>query len=131
MLLEVLVAFAIAALALAVLFHAGVSGVRLALATSHYDEAVARARSHLAMAVHAAPLEAGEWHGDDGGGYAWRLSVTPIATTSIHTVSALARRGSADFGLTLYAVTVWIGWRDAAGARQVRIATEQIGEVAR
>jgi general secretion pathway protein I len=125
-----MIAFAIAAIALAVLFHAGVSGVRLALATSHYDEAVARARSHLAMAVHAVPLEAGEWRGDDGGGYTWRLNVAPLATTSIHTVSALARQGSAEFGLTLYSVTVWIGWRDAAGTHQVRLATDQIGEVA-
>lgn len=131
MLLEVLVAFAIAALALGVLFHAGTSGLRLALVTSRYEEAVARAQSHLAMAVHAVPLEAGDWHGDDGGGYIWHLNVTPVATTSIHNVSALARRGSAEVGLTLWSVTVSIGWRDGHGLRQVRLATEQAGEAPR
>jgi len=130
MLLEVLVAFAIAALALGVLFQAATSGLRLALVTSRYEEAVARAQSHLIMAVHAVPLEAGDWHGDDGGGYVWHLKVTPIATTSIHTVSALTRHGSAEVGLTLWSVTIWIGWRDATGLRQVRLATEQAAEAA-
>jgi general secretion pathway protein I len=131
MLLEVLVAFAIAALAVGVLFHAGTSGLRLALFTSRYEEAVARAQSHLAIAVHAVPLEAGDWQGDDGGGYVWHLNVVPIASTSIHSVSALARRGSTDVGLTLWSVTVRIGWRDGSGLRQVRLATERVGEAAR
>jgi general secretion pathway protein I len=130
MLLEVLIAFVIAALALGVLFHAGTSGLRLALFTSRHEEAVARAQSHLAVAVHAVPLAAGDWHGDDGGGYVWHLNVAPIATTSIHTVSALSRRGSPYQGLTLWSVSVRIGWRDGSGLRQVRLATEQVGEVA-
>ena len=54
-LLEVLVAFIIAALALAVLFHAGLSGVQAAQSASHYEQAIARARSHLTLAVHASP----------------------------------------------------------------------------
>src|SRR6201990_2148464 len=76
-LLEVMIALVIAALALGVLFHAGLSGLQSAQAASHYEQAVARARSHLALAVHASPLVAGDWQGDDGGGFAWHLRVTP------------------------------------------------------
>lgn len=131
MLLEVLVAFAVAAVALSVLFHAGMSGLRLEVSASRYEQALARAQSHLAMAVHAEPLEAGDWRGDDGDGFVWHLNVAPIATSSIHSVSALTRQGSTDFGLTLWSVTVWVGWRDGSGLRQVRLGTEQASEMAR
>jgi len=57
-LLEVLVAFVVAALALGVLFDASLSGLRLATSTEHHGQAIARARSHLAMAVHADPPRA-------------------------------------------------------------------------
>ena len=59
-LLEVLIAFVIAALALGVLFEAGVGALRGARAASRYEQAIARARSHLALAVHASPLVAGD-----------------------------------------------------------------------
>jgi general secretion pathway protein I len=130
-LLEVLVAFVIAALALVVLYRAGLTGLLSTQAASHYEEATARARSHLTMAVHASPLVAGDWRGDDGGGFAWHLRVAPIASTAVQPVGALTLRGSASFPVTLYAVTVWITWRDGGGAREVRLDTEQIGQAAR
>ena len=130
-LLEVLVAAAIAAFALSALFRAGLSAQALAQSSARYEQAIGRARSHLAMAVRADPLQAGHWKGDDGGGFSWRIYVTPVASTSVHTAEALARRGSEVVGLTLYSVTVSIDWRDAAGPRQVRLATEQIGSVTR
>ncbi len=123
-----LVAFVIAALALGVLFHAGLSGLHAAQAASHYEQAVARARSHLTLAVHASPLVAGDWQGDDGGGFSWHLRVAPIASTTVRPVNAVTLRGSASFPLTLYAVTVWIGWRDGGTPREVRLDTEQIGQ---
>lgn len=79
-LLEVLVAFAIAALALTVLFRATGSGLGSARAASRYEEAVVRARSHLAAIGHDAALVAGDASGDDGGGFQWRLSVRPLAS---------------------------------------------------
>jgi general secretion pathway protein I len=127
-LLEVLVAFVVAALALGVLFDASLSGLRLATSTERHGQAIARARSHLAMAVHADPLEPGDWRGDDGGGFAWHLHVAPVATTMMRPVAALARHGSGDVALTLFSVAVWIEWRDVNGRRQVRLATEQIGQ---
>jgi len=126
-LLEVLVAFVIAALALTVLFHAGVGGIRATQASSNYQQAVARARSHLALAVHASPLVAGNWPGDDGGGYVWHLRVTPLATTRSEPINQATRGGSSTYPLTLNAVSVWITWRDNDTPREVRLETEQIG----
>jgi general secretion pathway protein I len=126
-LLEVLVAFVIAALALGVLFHAGLGGLRSAQAASHYEQAIARARSHLALAVHANPLAAGDWRGDDGGGFTWHLRVAPIASTAAQPVYALTPLRAASIPVTLYAVTVWIAWHDSS-IREVRLETEQIGQ---
>lgn len=129
-LLEVLVAFVIAALALAVLFHAGVGGLQAVQVASHEEQAVARARSHLAEAVHASPLVAGDWHGDDGGGFTWHLRVVPVASAAVQPVYSPTPMRAASVPVTLYDLTVWIGWSDS-GAREVRLETEQIGAAGR
>lgn len=121
-----LIAFVIASLALVALYDIVSSGLRTAQAASHYEQAVSRARSRLEMAVHATPLLAGTWQGDDGGGFNWRVRVIPIATTTLQPVYRPASRMAADFRVILYGVTVWITWRDG-GAREVRLDTEQIG----
>jgi general secretion pathway protein I len=129
-LLEVLVAFVIAALALSVLFDAGLTGLRSALAASRYEQAIARARSRLAMATHANPLAAGDWQGDDGGGFTWHVRVTPIATATVMPIYTPLSRMSANFGVTLYAVVVWVAWGDDS-EHEVRLDTEQIGTAGR
>jgi general secretion pathway protein I len=130
-LLEVLVAFIIATVALVALYSAGTGGLRSIEAAAHYQQAISRARSHLAMAAHGGPLTAGEWQGDDGSGFAWRLRVTPIASTTVQSVNVVNLGGSLDTKRTLYAVSVWIIWRDADAMREVRLDTNQIGQVAR
>jgi general secretion pathway protein I len=130
-LLEVLIALAIAGIALGVLFSAGLTGVRATQAASHYEQAVARARSHLTLAVHASPLVAGDWQGDDGGGFTWHLRVAPITSTAVQPLYAVTPRKSSTFPISLYAVSVWIGWHDGERTREVRLDTDQIGQAPR
>jgi hypothetical protein len=54
--------------------------------------------------------------------------VAPVASATVKPVNAVTLRGSASFPLTLYAVTVSVGWRDGGVAREVRLDTEQIGQ---
>ena len=110
-LLEALIAFVIAALALAALLQGALTGLRATEAASRTEEALARARSRLA-ALDAAPLAPADRRGDDGGGFAWRLRVVPEATSG---------------GLTLYAVSVAVGWRDGGTPREVRLETQRLG----
>ena len=130
MLLEVLAAFAIAALGLASLVQADLSGLTLVHAAAGQQQAIARARSHIVLAINAVPLQPGEWLGNDGGGFSWRLRVTPVAAASIATPEALAREGSETVRIALYSVTVVIGWRDWGGQHRIRLATEHIGPAA-
>jgi general secretion pathway protein I len=107
-LLEVLIAFAIASIALGVLYQGaagGLFGSRLAART---DEAVARARSRLAAQCHGAHLTAGEHSGDDGSGYRWRTEIGKVSSETIE-------RGGADrpapsARADLFAVRVTVSW---------------------
>ncbi len=65
-LLEVLVAFIIAALALGLLFQGGIGGLLTARIAGRYGEALSRAESHLAEATAGPTLTAGDSSGDGG-----------------------------------------------------------------
>jgi hypothetical protein len=130
-LLEVIVSFIIASLALALLYQAVLTGLRSSQTTSRYEQALSRARSRLVIAGHGSPLAPEDLRGDDGGGFNWRLRVTPLETTSVRPFDPAGLRRAADFAVTLYAVSVWVSWRDFGRERFVRLDTEQIGQTSR
>ena len=105
-LLEVLIAFLIAALALAVLFEGGLSGLRAATVSDRTMEAVSRAQSHLQAAAVGDALTPGDRQGDEGHGYHWRVRIFPIAT-------GLAQQ-TAHPGpvLTLYLIRAALSWSE-------------------
>ena len=123
-LLETLVAFAIAAMALAILFEAAANGNAAAQAASRYQEAVSRAKSHLAALGREASLTAGESTGDDGSGYRWRVRVTPVATAMLPRIRPSAT-GEAPH-VTLFAIEVAISWPSDGKRREVVLRTRQI-----
>jgi general secretion pathway protein I len=125
-LLEVLVALLIAGFALGALFSGAVTGLRSAKLSLDYAEAVSRARSHLAVVGIGAPLVAGTQQGDDGQGFAWRVAVRPLATTTLQNTSALTSAMTAR-RVSLFAVSVVITWAKDGGQRQVELTTERIG----
>lgn len=104
-LLEVLVAAAIAALALAVLFQGAAGGVRAARVADHVQEAVSRARSRLAVMEHGPPPPLGDQSGDDGGGFRWRSRVTQVASG----------------GVVLYDIALAESWATDGGEREVAL----------
>ena len=117
-LLEVLIAFVIAAMALAVLFRTAVEGQTSADAAARTQEALSRARSRLA-ATEAAPLVAGDRQGDDGGGYRWRVRVALVAE------APPVRTGPP--APALYAIAVAVGWGGEADGRSVQLETRRLG----
>jgi len=114
-LLEVLVAFAIAAAAVGVVFSGVLDGMRGAGRAARMQEGLSHARSHLAAMGHGQAVRAGETSGDDGGGFSYRLSVVPIA--------AIPPEGAVQ----LYAVRIVIGWTEAGQAREVSLVTQRVG----
>ena len=122
-LLEVVVALAIAALALVGLFRAGSGGLFAVDAATRAEEAVQRAQSHLAAVGRNAALTEGEFTGDDGGGYRWRVRVRPVTS----------RQAPGPDGLTSVASTLVrcrgrdLMARHAAGERSVVLRTLRLG----
>lgn len=121
-LLEVLVAFVIAAVALGSLTQGAAGGLQSARVSGHYQEALSRARSRLAAL--GAAVVPGDQQGDDGGGFSWRVRITPLAT------AGRAREGvdpERPGRAVLLGVTVRIAWRMDGGEREVTLATERVG----
>jgi general secretion pathway protein I len=108
---EVLVAFVIAAVALSFMAHAAVDGLRGAALAGRYQEALTRAQSHLA-AIGDAPTPS-DRQGDEGDGFHWHVRITPVAT------AARMDGGQAR----LLAVSVAISW---GGARSVELDSERL-----
>lgn len=120
-LLEVLVAFIIAALALAVLYSGGIEGLAATRTIASRDEAVSRATSRLEALCHGARLAPGLQSGDDGSGFHWRTQVQ-VAD------GATLGRGSPDdpqppLRVTLFSVAVTISWPGGLRAHEVSLAT--------
>jgi len=111
-LLEVLVAFVIAALASIVLYRAGFSGAAAAATAARYQEAVVRAESRLASLGTLTALQAEQLSGDDGGGFHWQITIAPEESRP---------------GLGLYAVRVV----ESFGNRLVTLVSERLGPPAR
>lgn len=120
LLLEALVAFVIAALALGVLIHGAVGGLRTTAIAGRYEQAVARARSRLAaMGGRASVLVPGLRSGDDGSGFTWQTQVVPVATATLPPT----RAGVPGPRMQLYRVTVTVSWNDDGGHRQVQLVS--------
>lgn len=111
-LLEVMVAFVIAALATIVLYQAGFNGAAESATAARYQEAVVRAQSRLATLGTLTVLRAMQASGEDGGGFKWRISIRPESTDGQ--------------GLTLYDVQV----TERFGDRAVTLATKRLGPAA-
>ena len=124
-LVEALVAFVIAALAVAAVARATTGAVTASRAAGRYDEAVARAESHLASLA-ASPLIPGDRQGDEGHGYHWRVRVA--ADGVVHPGSRFAAMppGAA----TLYRITVTISWPEGGRSRALRLDSARLGPLA-
>jgi general secretion pathway protein I len=120
-LIEVMVAFIIAALALSLLFQTASTSGTAAHQAGYYEEAVSRAKSHMAMVGRDADVAPGEREGDDGGGFRWRVKVTRSAAAQPPQDAAPQNR------LVLYDVEVSVSWVDSGRARSVVLHTQRLG----
>jgi general secretion pathway protein I len=123
-LIEVLVAVAIAGIALASLSAAVRTGLGNAKAAEQYNDATHRAQSRLDMVGSAIPLTPGEQSGDDGGGFAWRVRISPPQT---HTAPPRANTPPLP---ALYDVEVTVSWGNRGSGHSVVIHSQRLGRPA-
>jgi general secretion pathway protein I len=120
-LLEVLIAFAIAAMALGLLFQAASSSGGAAKQAGNYEEAVSRAKSRIAAVGRDSDIAPGENGGDDGGAYRWRVKISPSAVAQ-----APGDGPPVTTHLTLYDVEVAISWTDSGHKREVVLHSQRL-----
>jgi general secretion pathway protein I len=118
-LLEVMVAFIIAAFALAALYRGALGGLLSAHVATQYEEAISRAESRMATLGRGSELTPGEQSGADGGGFSFRTRVSAIAALPWPPGEAVP---------TLYAVRVVIAWGEGAAARMVQLDSQRVGK---
>ncbi len=123
-LIEVLIAFLIAAAAAGALVHAATGAVAASRAAGRYDEAVARAESHLASLA-AAPFGEGDRQGDEGDVFHWHVQVAAAGTVQLTGGNSAMPAGM----VTLYRIAVTLSWRDGGARRAVRLDGARLGPV--
>ncbi len=116
-LVEVLVAFTILGIALAVLFQSFGGGLRGIASTDEYMSATAEARSVMARVGVDIPVAPGVVSGEFADGGRWEVAIEPYASTDL-------RGGETQGQLALFAVKVAVALDDR---RTVTIETLRLG----
>jgi len=114
-LIEVLVALAIAALGLGALMIAASQGLGNLRTADNYIEATRRAQSRLATVGTELKVEEGDWSGDDGGGFSWRVQAHPVPGTD----------EKAPF--IPYDILVTVAWSSEGKAKSVSLQSQRLG----
>ncbi len=118
-LIEVLVAFIVLSVTMAVILQIFSGGMRNARLAESYSRAVFLAESKMAAVGLERPLVPGEYTGLAGGEMQWRVSVTPVEDDAATNVQLNPVR--------LYQVRVTAAWGDDGRERRVELTSLRMG----
>lgn len=111
-LLEILVAFAIMAVALTIVLRIFGSGVNAAVVSEEYTIAVQIAESLMARTGMDMPLQVGETAGTEADKYDWVVSITPVEHQQPQVSRFESQQQQTQARLQLMAVKVQVNWGD-------------------
>ena len=118
-LIEVLVAFVVLSLTMAVVMQIFSGGMRNARLADTYSRAVFLAESKLAEVGIEQPLASGEGGGQLGSDFRWRVTVAPYDDGGAADRLTLPAR--------LYQVRVRVNWSEGGRERQIELASLRMG----
>jgi len=125
-LLEVMIAFVIAALSLSLLYQGATGGLRATGSAARTEEAISLAKSHLAAIGRGEAIAQQESSGVDGGGFDWRLHIQPVGTRQLSLSDSDRANDTKPTAAVLYDVVVTESWKDAGRTRSVVLATRRL-----
>lgn len=108
-------ALAIAALGLGALMVAASQGLGNLRTADNHIEATRRAQSRLATVGTELAVKDGDWSGDDGGGFSWRVQAHPVPGTD----------EKASF--IPYDIVVTITWSSEGKVKAVSLQSQRLG----
>lgn len=118
-LMEVLVAFVVLSLTMAVILRIFSGGMHNARSTDGYSRAVFLAQSRLAAVGVESPLLPGEENGQVGANLQWRVSIARVDDG-----------GEADrllMPVRQYAVRAQVAWQEDGRDKQIELSTVRLG----
>jgi general secretion pathway protein I len=124
-LLEVMVAFVIAAIALAALYQGASASLTAVGTASLTEEATELAKSHLAAIGRGDAIAPQESSGVDGEQFSWHLSIRPVGSRDLAIDDSDRASGEKPSKGILFDVVVTESWKDGVRDRQVKIATRR------
>jgi len=124
-LLEVIIAFAISALAVSLLYQGVSGGLGATQMAGKTTEAVLLARSHLAAIGHGAPIAQQDSSGVDGDGYSWKLHIRPLQSREMDLSDSDRANDTKSTNAVLYDVQVTESWQDGPRTRAITIDTHR------
>ena len=124
-LLEVLIAFVIAALAMGALFSGTVSGLDATAIAAKYDEAISLAKSHMAAIGRGAPIAPQQTSGADGENFTWHLRIKEAASRQLVLSDQDRANDIKPSRAVLYDIVVTESWKAGGRTRQVTLATRR------
>lgn len=119
-LLEVIIAFVIMALIVGATFDTFSTGLRNAVLSGNYADAVVRAESRLALLEFSEALDLGVKTGRVDQTYGWRTEISPVVTDE----GSDRTRGLADY--RLYHVVVTVFWGSGRDSREVTLRSQRL-----
>ncbi len=125
-LLEVLIAFVIAALAIGVLYGGTVTGLDATAASARYDEAVSLAKSHLDPIGHGSAIALQETSGADGDGFTWHLRIRQKGSRPLQLSDQDRANDIKPANAALYDIVVTESWKVGGQERHVTLGTRRI-----
>ena len=125
-LLEVLIAFAIAAMALAALFGGTVGGLNATEVSARYAEALSLARSHVAAVGRGEAIAQLDTSGAEGEGFTWHLSIHRVGTRPLNQSDNSRANDENPSSAILFDVVATESWKDGSRTRQVSVATRRV-----
>jgi len=125
-LLEVLIAFIIAALAIGVLYNGTVPGLDATSVSAKYDETVSLARSHLDPIGHGAAIALQETSGADGDGFTWHLRIREAGTRPLQLSDQDRSNDIKPASAVLFDILVTESWKAGGQERHVSLETRRL-----
>ncbi len=124
-LLEVIVAFAISALAVSILYEGTAGGLMATASAGKMVEALSLAQSHIAAIGRGAAISQQEASGVDGGGFNWTLHTKPVASREMTLSDSDRANDTKETSAVLYDVVVTETWNEGIRHRSVTVATRR------
>ena len=124
-LLEVMVAFIIAALAITLLYNGATGGLNATETAARTQEAVALARSHITAVGRGEAISRQETSGVDGDGYEWHLHVLSVGSRELTLSDSDRANDTKPTNAVLYNVLVGESWEVAGRKHEITLQTRR------